>query len=260
MQLRAAARAVPHLADNRHLRALATGLVLGRVQLPGIRAITFDAAGTLVDPHPSVGAVYGEVGRAHGLAATDAELERRFHAAFKARNHLLRSTEPAERAFWRELIGEVFAPWADAATADRLYPDLWEAFAEARRWRPRADMPALLALLRRRGLKLAILSNWDSRLHRVVAGHGWREWLDHVFVSADLGVEKPAHAIFAYAATALGCRPDEILHVGDSWQHDVVGALGAGWHAAWIDRSTTPLADERAHRIARLEQVPELLA
>ena len=244
----------------RRLRGRAPRLVLARVQLPGLRAITFDAAGTLVDPHPSVGAVYGEVGRAHGLAAPDAELEHRFHAAFKARNHLLRSTEPAERAFWRELVGEVFAPWADAATADRLYPDLWEAFAEARRWRPRADMAVLFAQLRRRGLKLAILSNWDSRLHRVVAGHGWREWLDHVFVSADLGVEKPAHAIFTYAATALGCRPDEILHVGDSWDHDVAGALAAGWHAAWLNPTAAPLADERAHRIARLEEVPGLVA
>ncbi|MFT3830286.1 MAG: HAD-IA family hydrolase [Opitutaceae bacterium] len=242
------------------MHALAAGLVLARVQLPGIRAITFDAAGTLLDPHPSVGAVYGEVGRAHGLGATDAELERRFHAAFKARYHQLRSSEPAERAFWRDLIGEVFAPWADAATADRLYPDLWEAFAEARRWRPRADMPALLASLRRRGLKLAILSNWDSRLHRVVAGHGWGEWLDQVFVSADLGVEKPAPPIFAYAARALGCRPDELLHVGDSWDHDVVGALGAGWHAAWLNATSAPLADGRAHRLARLEEVPELLA
>lgn len=230
------------------------------MKLPGLRAITFDAAGTLVDPHPSVGAVYGEVGRAHGVPASDSELEHRFHAAFKARNHLLRSTEPAERAFWRDLIGEVFAPWADAATADRLYPDLWEAFAEARRWRPRADMVALFANLRGRGLKLAILSNWDSRLHRVVDGHGWSRQLDHVFVSADLGVEKPAHAIFAYAAATLGCLPGEILHVGDSWEHDVVGALAAGWHAAWLNATPAPTADERVHRLHTLEELPGLVA
>lgn len=229
------------------------------VRLPGIRAITFDAAGTLLDPHPSVGAVYGEVGRAHGLSAADDELERRFHAAFKARYHQLRSSEAAERAFWRDLIGEVFSPWADPAAADRLYPDLWDAFADARRWRPRADLPALFATLRARGLKLAILSNWDSRLHRVVDGLGWRGALDELFVSADLGIEKPAHGIFAHAATALGCAPFEILHVGDSWHHDVAGALAAGWHAAWLSNTDTPLPDERAHRLAQLEEIPALL-
>lgn len=231
-----------------------------RVSLTGIRAITFDAAGTLVVPQPSVGAVYGEIGRAHGLAASDAELERRFHAAFKARHHLPRPTEATEVAFWRDLVGEVFDPWAGASAVDRLFPDLWDAFAQAHRWRPRADMAALFAALRARGLKLAILSNWDSRLHRVVAGLGWRGWLDHVFVSADLGVEKPDRAIFTHAAAALGCAPREILHVGDSWPHDIAGGLAAGWHAAWLDEADTPLTDERAHRIARLEDVSALLS
>lgn len=231
-----------------------------RVSITGLRAITFDAAGTLIVPHPSVGAVYGEVARAHGLAAPGAELERRFHAAFQARHHLPRPTEATEVTFWRDLVGEVFAPWADSAAIDRLFPDLWEAFAQARRWQPRADLPTLFAALRERGLKLAILSNWDSRLHRVADGFGWRRWIDHLFVSADLGVEKPAPAIFAHAAAALGCAPQEILHVGDSWQHDIAGALAAGWHAAWLSEADTPLANERAHRIARLEDVPALLA
>ena len=180
--------------SNAHGRALADHVrppCAARVKLSGLRAITFDAAGTLIVPHPSVGAVYGEIGRAHDLPVTDAEREQRFHAAFRARHHRPRPTEAAEVDFWRDLVGEVFAPWAGASAINRLFPDLWDAFAQAHRWRPRADMAAIFATLRARGLKLAILSNWDSRLHRVVDGHDWRRWLDHVFVSADLGVEKP---------------------------------------------------------------------
>ena len=230
------------------------------MKLTGLRAITFDAAGTLVVPQPSVGAVYGEIARAHGLAAPDAELERRFHAAFRARYHLPRPTEATEVAFWRDLVGEVFGPWADSAAIDRLFPDLWEAFAQARRWQPRADLPTLFAALRERGLTLAILSNWDSRLHRVADGFGWRRWVDHLFVSADLGVEKPAPAIFAHAATTLGCAPQEILHVGDSWTHDVAGALAVGWHAAWLDCGHAgPLPDARARHLRSLEELPALL-
>lgn len=227
--------------------------------LSGIRAITFDAAGTLVVPQPSAGAVYAEIGRAHGLPVGDEEMERRFHAAFKARHHLLRSNEEAELLFWRSLVGEVFSPWAKDAAIDRLFPDLWEAFAEARRWRPCADMPPLFEMLRARGLKLAILSNWDSRLHRVVAGLGWRDYLDHVFVSADLGVEKPAPAIFIHAATALGCAPSEILHVGDSIEHDVAGALAAGWRAAWLDHGRPVKLDPSVLRLQSLTELPALL-
>jgi len=229
------------------------------VKLTGIRAITFDAAGTLVVPQPSAGAVYAEIGRTHGLPTEDAEMERRFQAAFKARHHRLRSTEEAELEFWRDLVGEVFSPWASMAVIDRLFPDLWEAFAEARRWRSCADMPPLFETLRARGLKLAILSNWDSRLHRVVAGLGWRGYLDHVFVSADLGVEKPAPAIFTHAAAALGCAPGEILHVGDSIEHDIAGALAAGWHAAWLDHNRPVNLDPRVLRLQSLTELPALV-
>ena len=120
-------------------------------------------------------------------------------------------------------------------------------------------MPPLFETLRARGLKLAILSNWDSRLHRVVAGLGWRGYLDHVFVSADLGVEKPAPAIFSHAATALGCAPGEILHVGDSIEHDIAGALAAGWHAAWLDHGKPTELDPRALRLRSLTELPERL-
>ena len=234
--------------------------VLTNVKLSGIRAITFDAAGTLVDPHPSVGAVYAEIGRAHGLPVADDELERRFRVVFKARRLHARTDEAGERTFWRGLAGEVFAPWADAATMDRLYPDLWETFAEARRWRPRAELEPLFTELCARGLRLAVLSNWDSRLHRVIDGHGWRRWLaGGVFISSEIGVEKPDRALFAHAAAALGCSPGELLHVGDSWEHDIAGALAAGWHAAWLSKTDTPLVDARAQRIRALAEVPGLL-
>jgi putative hydrolase of the HAD superfamily len=230
------------------------------VKLSGIRAITFDAAGTLVDPYPSVGAVYAEIGRQHGLPVEAEELERRFRTVFKVRRLHARTDEAGERIFWRGLAGEVFAPWADAATMDHLYPELWETFAEARRWRPRTDVPTLFSALRARGLRLAILSNWDSRLHRVIDGHGWLRWLDGVFISSELGAEKPSPEIFTKVACSLDCAPHELLHVGDSIEHDITGALAAGWHAAWLDHGKPVDLDPRALRLQSLEALPELLA
>ena len=230
------------------------------MKLSGIRAITFDAAGTLVDPYPSVGAVYAEIGHAHGLAVDTDELERRFRRVFKARRLHTRTDEEGERTFWRELIGEVFAPWADAAAVDRLFPELWGTFAEARRWRPRADMPPVFAALRARGIRLAVLSNWDSRLHGVIDGLDWRRWIDAVFISSELGAEKPSPEIFAKAAVTLGAAPHELLHVGDSLEHDIAGALAAGWHAAWLDYGKPVELDPRALRLKSLAELPGLLS
>ena len=230
------------------------------MKLTGIRAITFDAAGTLVVPHPSVGAVYAEIGRAHGLAVEDTELERRFRRVFKARRLHARTDEEGEHRFWRELTGEIFAPWADAATMDRIFPELWGTFAEARRWRPCADMPPLFSALRARGLRLAVLSNWDSRLHGVIDGLDWRRWIDAVFISSELGAEKPSPEIFAKAAVTLGAAPHELLHVGDSLEHDIAGALAAGWHAAWLDYGKPVELDPRALRLKSLAELPGLLS
>ncbi len=72
-------------------------------------------------------------------------------------------------------------------------------------------------------------------IDRYVEAAGWAPHLAAVVVSQRVGTIKPHPAIFAAAREALG-EPDPraILHVGDDWAADVVGARRAGWRAAWI--------------------------
>jgi FMN phosphatase YigB (HAD superfamily) len=89
---------------------------------------------------------------------------------------------------------------------------------------------------------LAILSNWPlaATIDRYVEAAGWGRHLRAVVVSQRVGTIKPHPAIFAAARAALGDPgADAILHVGDDWAADVVGAKGAGWRAAYLrDRPT----------------------
>jgi FMN phosphatase YigB (HAD superfamily) len=85
--------------------------------------------------------------------------------------------------------------------------------------------------------RLGILSNWPlaATIDRYVEAAGWAPHLSAVVVSQRVGTIKPHPAIFAAARTALGSpEPSEMLHVGDDWIADVVGAKRAGWHAAWL--------------------------
>jgi FMN phosphatase YigB (HAD superfamily) len=85
---------------------------------------------------------------------------------------------------------------------------------------------------------LAILSNWPlaATIDRFVEAAGWRRHLRAVVVSQRVGTIKPHPAIFAATLEALGGpRPDRVLHVGDDWAADVVGAKRAGWRAAYLD-------------------------
>lgn len=102
-----------------------------------------------------------------------------------------------------------------------------------------APDPAAGALLARLAAQyqLAILSNWPlaATIDRYVEAAGWAPHLAAVVVSQRVGSIKPHPAIFAAAREALGSpEPGEILHVGDDWAADIVGAKRVGWHAAWV--------------------------
>ena len=120
----------------------------------------------------------------------------------------------------------------------------------------------LLAALDARGFRLAILSNWPLAvtIDRYAAAAGWDRHLAAILVSQRLGTIKPHPAIFAAAATALATPPAAILHVGDDWAADVVGARRAGWRVAYLrdQQHDTPLPTSRRDAVAEPDLEPDL--
>jgi len=134
--------------------------------------------------------------------------------------------------------------WDDGAAATVVDQGEVAAVAEAyttefvRRMRPVDDAATTLEQLHARGVALAILSNWPlaSTIDRFAAAHGWLPYLTSIVVSERVGWIKPHPAIFRAAEEALGLpgRGSAILHVGDDWAADVIGAKEAGWRAAYV--------------------------
>ncbi len=127
--------------------------------------------------------------------------------------------------------------------------------------------PLLDRLARRHAL--AILSNWPlaTTIDRYVAAAGWDRHLRAIVVSQRVGTIKPHPAIFAAARAALGNpEPRRVLHAGDDWAADVVGAKSAGWLAAYITRrpADSPLPsshrDGEVHADIEVESLAELEA
>jgi FMN phosphatase YigB (HAD superfamily) len=136
----------------------------------------------------------------------------------------LRHVEPGEI----EVVGDVYG----AAFLDCMVPV--------------ADAGITLARLTDRGFALAILSNWPlaTVIDRFAEAHGWLPHLRAIVVSQRVGVIKPHPAIFRAAEEALGVSAGgTILHVGDDWAADVVGAAQAGWRTAYLRgrQGDTPL-------------------
>jgi HAD superfamily hydrolase (TIGR01509 family) len=143
-------------------------------------------------------------------------------------------------------------PWDDGAAARLVDPgevavvlDTYSA-AFLRCMVPVADAGDTLRRLSGRGFPLAILSNWPLAvtIDRYAAAQGWVQYLRAIVVSQRVGVIKPHPAIFRAAEDQLGLPPGaRMLHVGDDWAADVVGANRAGSHTAYLrDRQAdTPL-------------------
>ncbi len=146
------------------------------------------------------------------------------------------------------------ARWDDVAAAALVAPEEVDAVVDAysgafvERMTPVDDAAATLQRLSDRGFALAILSNWPLALtiDRFAEAKGWMPWLRAIIVSQRVGIIKPHQLIFRAAEEALGIEADgghRILHVGDDWAADVVGATRAGWRTAYLRgrQEDTPL-------------------
>ena len=206
--------------------------------LHDIRWITIDATGTLIDPFPSVGHVYSVVLSRHGVAVPHELLQRRFIEVFHNMTKLPRGEvdEATEYEFWKRLVMGVVEPWSVGSHAEAVFTDAYDAFASADNWRAPDGAEAMLSDLRSRGYRLALLSNADARCRSILQQMGLAQYLEHIFLSCELGYEKPDARLFEKIETILGAKKRDILHVGDSQRNDGDGPRNVGWRALVIGR------------------------
>ena len=164
----------------------------------------------------------------------------------------------------REEIVEAALARFPAANADAARAAALEVLArEIDSVEPEPAARSVLGFLRRRGLKLAVLTNSASPYREPLARSGLEEDLDAVLFSCDLGARKPEPATYAAVLSALGVRADESLMIGDSLANDVEGPAAAGMASLLIARSGHPASIGRFADLAWLAGLergaPELL-
>jgi putative hydrolase of the HAD superfamily len=219
--------------------------------------VLFDAAGTLIELREPVGETYARCARAHGVELPAWRLEDAFARILRGARPMVFPDAAAdriaelERAWWRDVVRGTFLA-ADSsvrfADFEAFFGDLWARFDGARAWRAREGARAALAALRARGLRTAVVSNFDQRLHRILAELGLSQLLDAVVLPGEARAAKPDPRIFALALARLGVAARDAVCVGDDRERDLAGARAAGVSAV----------DVREH--ATLEGLAALLA
>lgn len=218
--------------------------------MSGLRAVLFDAVGTLIELSRGVGEIYAEVARCHGVDLPAWRIDDAFARILTRANPMVFPGVPPERAasleraWWRDVVRDTFRATDQQVRFDDFdacFEELWRRFAGCDVWRARPGACEALRALKGAGLATAVVSNFDQRLPQVLTALGLRSKLDALVLPAQVGAAKPDRRIFEHALAALGAAPEASVYVGDDAVRDLAGARAAGLRA--IDaRSLATLA------------------
>jgi putative hydrolase of the HAD superfamily len=213
-----------------------------------LRAVFFDVGNTLVRPHPSVSEVVRQVlaeeGHVHDLGAID-ELMPLVDEYYEDRyrsDDTFWTDESRTSQVWVGMYSLLCRKLGIEVGAERIAARVYEEFGDPGRWVVYPDVLPAFARLRRRGLRLGLISNWDNRLSGLMQGLGLTSELETIVSSAEVGLHKPDPRIFELACERLGVDPGEAAHVGDHHYADIVGAQAIGMRPVLIDRHATSTA------------------
>lgn len=202
-----------------------------------VRAVLLDALGTLVELRDPVPALRGELARRFGIevGAARARAALLQEIAFYRANHL-RGHDRASLAELRRRCAEVLVSALGEPGEAVPAGEAVAALLASLDFRPFRDARPALERLRRRGVRMVVVSNWDISLHDVLASTGLDAHLTGVITSAEVGVAKPGGGIFDHALTIAGVPARYSVHCGDSLREDVGGARAAGIRPVLLDR------------------------
>ena len=209
---------------------------------PTIRAVTFDAAGTLIRVAEPVGETYARIAARTGATLPPTALAAAFHEEFPRMPPMAfpgldgPALREAERGWWRDLVARVVARTGSVAAFDDYFDALFAHYANGAAWLAYPEVHGVLESMRRQGLGIAVVSNFDSRLPSILTELGISPLVDTIVYSTGSGAAKPYAGIFRAALKALNVPPENALHVGDSLDADVRGAAAAGLTGVFLNR------------------------
>lgn len=146
----------------------------------------------------------------------------------------LKSGEPTRNELMRLTLIEAGIP--DEGLASRL----GDLYAKSRDQNLKLFPDALETLVSIKArYPIGLITNGPADIQRQeVRTLGLEPLMDHIFIEGEMGEGKPLQAVFRRAELAVGLPPEAVLFVGNSYGHDILPAIQAGWHTIWIRRSS----------------------
>ncbi len=225
--------------------------------------IFFDMGYTLAFPYPSWTDVYHKAYQELGIRIDRDVLHEVLESVWRAviAEDATAAWEPSEagdlRRQW-EIEREIMDRLGITDNCHQIFEHVVAAFHDPANYRLFPEVHDTLPALRKRGYRLAIVSNWDWHLPTLCQHLNLTSYFDAIITSARVGRAKPHPQIFHTALSLIGADPERTLHVGDSYDADIVGAQGVGIVGVLIDREGQARSDGHP-TIQRLDELLLLL-
>lgn len=230
----------------------------------GTEIVFFDAGETLIHPLPSFPQLFASICSDFNLQVDVsllptitrplmAEIEEKQRKGFIFSN----DAETSQR-FWLDFYSTLLREIGYERDDGDLPATLYRVFSDPSNYGAYHDVRETLQLLRERGLRLGLISNFETWLEELLHKLDLIDYLDIKIISGQEEFEKPHPRIFEIAIERGGVDPERTLHVGDSPVSDFEGAREAGMQAILLDRWDR-FPDFEGMKINDLRDIPPLL-
>ena len=225
------------------------------------RTVFVDIGETVVHVHPpfletvlAIAADFGVTNPPANFEQRATEIWRRDVNASRSRGHSI--TTSASSDYWHTHYARLGEALGLSDPRDFSHA-LYQRFSSFEAYQPMPGAVDALRALNRLGLRLVVASNWEGWLGRLLALLDLECFFAAQVVSADIGAEKPDRLFFERGLAIAKADRRRVLHVGDSLNADVNGALNAGIDAVWVN-PTRP-TDSPVPVIASIAELPGLI-
>lgn len=119
------------------------------------------------------------------------------------------------------------------------------------------EMIEVFQYLKKQEIEIGIITNGAyEHQYKKIEVLNLKQWVKetNIFISGAVGYDKPDKRLFSYVEEKMNLKKEDTLYIGDSYEHDVIGAKNAGWKVIWINTHNLSInenevtkADEEIH-------------
>ncbi|KAG9277130.1 haloacid dehalogenase-like hydrolase domain-containing protein 3 [Astyanax mexicanus] len=247
--------------------ALLSPLDTFRTMRGPVRWVLWDVKDTLLKVRRSVGEQYCTEAERAGLKLKSKQVEAAFREAYRQSSLLYPNYGIAQgmngQVWWTGVVKSTFAQCGvqDPVLLDTLAKNLYQNFCGPDNWEVFPDSNSTLKSCTALGMKLGVVSNFDSRLEGVLRGCGLLTHFSFLLTSEGAGVSKPDVKIFTQALKKCGVPANNVAHVGDHYVNDYLTSRSLGIRGFLLDRHEQHEHQNvpAEHRLKSLEELPARL-